>query len=99
MARRLFHAIVLVGTGMAAACGSSETSTPTVTDSGSAADTSIKDTAVLDTFPGIMPMKADTSIDDTRMTDTKTDTFPTIAADTFPGIMPPPLPDTFPPIA
>jgi hypothetical protein len=98
MARRLFHAIVLVGTGMAAACSSGGSETPVVTDSGSAADTKVADSGAIDTFPSIMPMKADSAPDDTGAADTRTDTFPTIMADTFPGIMPPPA-DAFPPIA
>jgi hypothetical protein len=88
MAGRLFHAIVLMGTGMAVACSSSS-SEPIASDTG--VDAAVKDSGV-DTFPMIMPMMIDSATDDTN----KTDTFPMIVADTgtpdtFPGIMPMPV--------
>lgn len=91
MARRLFHAIVLVGTGMGAACASRDAPAP-VTDSSTTSETATSDDGV-DTFPGIMPI-GDTGTVDTSTPDTnKPDTFPMIVADTskpdtFPGIMP-----------
>lgn len=100
MAGRLFHAIVLMGTGMAAACSSSS-GDPVATDTGT--DTAVKD-ASIDTFPSIMPQMIDSSPPrDTGVGDTRNDTFPTIAVDTsmpdtFPGIMPM-MTDAFPPIA
>lgn len=97
MAGRLFHAIVVFGTALAAGCGSSDTNEP-ITDAktvdsfgGIAADTTVIDTRADDTKP------ADTTVGDTR-----SDTFPGIMpakTDSFPGIMPPPPPDGFPPIA
>lgn len=67
MARRLFHAIVLVGTGMSAACASRDAPAPltdgATADSGTAAD------GELDTFPGIMPMRIDSAIDTSVKTD------------------------------
>lgn len=95
MARRLFHAIVLVGTGMGAACASRDAPGPPVDGGGdgtTVADTGILADGEIDTFPGIMPMMTDSAPSDTG----KSDTFPTIAVDTsmppdtFPGIMPPP---------
>jgi hypothetical protein len=91
MARRLFHAVVLVGTGMGMACASRDAPTP-VTDGATTSDTSTPADEGVDTFPGIMPMMTDTG---TTPTDTATpkdsatpadtgttDTFPTIAVDT-----------------
>lgn len=67
MAHRLFHAIVLVGTGMTAACASRDAPTPivdssTTTDTGTGpTDTGAVgvDTSGIDSFPGIMPMMID----------------------------------------
>jgi hypothetical protein len=99
MSRRLFHAIVIVGTAMG--CSSSDSTGPSdakpdVADGASTSDGSSSDGSV-DTFPGIMPMMPDSTTDSFPMiaADTgTTDTFPGIspAMDSFPGIMPPPSP-------
>jgi hypothetical protein len=93
MARRLFHAIVLVGSSMGASCSSRDAppSTDARTDAVSDAD---EETVTTDSFQMIMPMPVDTGapVD----TGKATDSFPMIAIDTsmppdtFPGIMPPP---------
>lgn len=71
MARRLFHAIVLVGTGMGAACASRDAPAP-ITDGATSADSGAVADGELDTFPGIMPMMIDSSVvaTDSNITDT-----------------------------
>jgi hypothetical protein len=108
MARRLFHAIVLVGTALGTACSSETSEPPVSTDSGSVADSKTSD-ATTDTFPtiafdsgGLDSTVADSGTADVAKDTASSDTFPGIMpmmTDSFPGIMPPPPPDGFPPIA
>jgi hypothetical protein len=101
MSRRLFHAIVLVGTAMG--CSSADTTGPSTQ---SDAKTEVaSDGSSADTFPGIMPEPVDSSTDtfptiavDSTPADSDADTFPGImpVMDSFPGIMPPPPPPPTP---
>lgn len=110
---RLFHAIVMVGSAMGAACAvaacGATTTDPGPTDGGGDGAGDVRADATgevdaADTFPGISPLG------DTGFPDTRPDTFPTIAVDTagfkdtgatdtFPGISPAEVGDTFPGIS
>ncbi len=92
MARRLFHAIVLVGTSMGAACASRDAPAPPSDARGETAE--LEDSATTDSFgtsdTGTPPVDTGATVDTGTKADSgSVDT--SMPPDTFPGIMPPPI--------